>query len=106
MGNQVAFLPLPADRGVPMIIFAFPAMLNLLIPTIAIEGFLCKRWLGWTTWQAMKLNAASHLVSTVIGIPITWAVMLGLEYGSMGLAIKSHAIQNWHSPLANVIFLS
>jgi hypothetical protein len=105
MRDSLALLPLLADAGIPMIFFTLPAMLMLLIPIILLEGFLCKKWLGLTTWEAMKANAVSNLASTIIGVPVAWAVMFGLEFGAMGLAEKSHAIDNWHSPLANLIFL-
>jgi hypothetical protein len=105
MKDSIALLPLLADAGVPMIFLTLPAMLMLLIPIIVLEGLLCKKWLGLTTWEAMKANAVSNLASTVIGVPVAWSVMLGVEFGAWGLAEKSHAIQNWHSPLANFIFL-
>ncbi len=90
--------------GLPIIVLTWPAMVILLVPVILIEGFLCKRWLGLKTWQAIKTNAVSNLVSTIIGIPVAWAVMLAIEFGTMGLVGESNALQNWHSPIANVIF--
>lgn len=87
-----------------MIILTWPAMVVLLIPVIVIEGLLCKKWLGLKTWQAIKTNAVSNLASTIIGIPVAWAVMLAIEFGTMGLVGESKALQNWHSPIANVIF--
>ncbi len=79
-------------------------MIVLLIPVIVIEGLLCKKWLGLKTWQAIKTNAVSNLASTIIGIPVAWAVMVAIEFGTMGLVGESNALQNWHSPIANVIF--
>jgi hypothetical protein len=105
MRDSLAHLPLLADAGVPMLFFTLPAMLMLLIPVILLEGFLCRKWLGLTTWEAMKSNAVSNLASTIIGVPVAWAVMFGVEFGVIGLAEKTHAIDNWHSPLANLIFL-
>jgi hypothetical protein len=62
--------PLLADAGIPMIALTLPLMLMLLIPVIVIEGLLCKKWLGLTNWEAMKSNAVSNLVSTLVGIPL------------------------------------
>jgi hypothetical protein len=104
MRDLPTFLPFFADAGVPMIFLTFPAMLMLLIPIIVIEGLLCKKWLGLTMWEAMKSNAVSNLVSTVVGVPVAWAIMLGVEFGAMGLATRNNTLHNWHSPLANVIF--
>jgi hypothetical protein len=101
MRDPLALLPLLADAGIPMIILTLPAMLMLLIPIIVVEGFLCKKWLGLTTWQAMKSNTISNLASTIVGVPLAWGFMLVLEFGTMGLGDK---IENWHSPLANVVF--
>ena len=97
-------LPPLADAGIPMIILTWPAMVVLLIPVILIEGLLCKKWLGLKTWQAIKTNAISNLASTRIGIPVAWAVMLAIEFGTIGLVSESNALQNWHSPIANAIF--
>lgn len=104
MKNPSTLLSLLTDAGIPMIVLTFPAMVMLLIPVIVIEGLLCKKWLGLTTWQAMKSSTVSNLASTIIGVPVAWAIMLALEFGTMGVVDKSPAIQNWHSPIANVIF--
>jgi hypothetical protein len=71
----------------------------------AIEAFLCKKWLGLTTWQAMKSNAISNLVSTLIGVPVAWAIMFGVEMATFGRIQRGNAIQNWQSPIAQVIWL-
>ena len=80
-------------------------MLALLIPVIAIEGFLCKKWLGLTTWEAMKSNTVSNLASTLIGVPVAWAIMFGVEMVAFGVIQRGNAIQNWQSPIAKVIWL-
>ncbi|HTF27029.1 MAG TPA: hypothetical protein VK937_24470 [Candidatus Limnocylindria bacterium] len=98
-------LALLADAGLPMIFLTFPAMLMLLIPVIVIEGLLCKKWLGLTTAEAMKSNALSNLASTIIGVPVAWAIMLGVEFLTFGIIERSNAIQNWRSPIAQVIWL-
>src|ERR1700732_325085 len=98
-------LPLYADAGVPMIFLTLPAMGILLIPIILVEGFLCKKWLGLPTWEAMKLNAASNLVSTLIGVPLAWAVMFGIEFLAFSAIEHSNAIQNWDSPIVRVVSL-
>jgi len=103
MMDPLVPLPLFADAGVPMIFLTLPMMVILLIPIIVVEGFLCKKWLGLTTWQAMKSNAVSNVASTVIGIPIVWALMLGVEYGTFEIMDKADFIQRWHSPMAKVI---
>lgn len=104
MRDPLAVQLLLADAGIPMIFLAFPVMLMLLVPIIVVEGFLCKKWLALTTWDAMKSNAVSNLASTIIGVPVAWAIMLSVELTSMGLIQRSHGIENLHSPLANVLY--
>ena len=101
MKPSLSLMLLVADAGIPMIALTLPLMVIVLIPTILIEGFLCKKWLGLTTWHAIKLNAVSNAVSTIIGIPLAWIAMLGVEFGAAGF---SGQVQNWHSPIADVIF--
>jgi hypothetical protein len=96
-------MPLPADAGVPMIFLTLPAMLLLLIPIIVVEGFLCKKWLGITTWEAMKSNIFSNLASTVIGVPMAWAIMFGVEFATFGVVEWKFPNQNVNSPIANTI---
>jgi hypothetical protein len=105
MSDPLAAQLLLADAGIPMIVLAFPAMLMLLVPITVAEGFLYKKWLALTTWEAMKSSAASNLASTIIGVPIAWAIMFGVEFAGIGLMGRNHAIENWHSPLANILFL-
>jgi hypothetical protein len=87
-----------------MIVLTFPAMLMLLIPIILVECLLCKKWLGLTTWEALKSNAVSNLASTIVGVPVAWAIMLGVEFATIGLVEWTHPKQDWNSPIANVIF--
>src|SRR5215470_8927937 len=100
-----ALFPLFADVGIPMISLTFPLMLMLLIPVIAIEGFLYRRWLGLTTKEAMKASALSNLASTVIGVPIAWGIMLAAEYRMLGLVDSTSLVHNWQSPIGKLIFL-
>ena len=88
-----------------MIALTLPAMLLLLIPVIVAEGLICRKSLGWRTEDAIRLNAASNLASTLVGVPIAWGAMLLMELGAGALLFQSKAIQNWDSPLANVIYV-
>src|ERR1700684_3140249 len=105
MRFPLVVLPLYADAGVPMIFLTLPTMGILLIPIILVEAFLCKRWLGLTAWEAMKLNAASNLASTLIGVPLAWGIMFGIEFLAFSAIEHSNAIQNWNSPIVSVVWL-
>jgi hypothetical protein len=92
-----------ADIGIPMIALTLPTMLILLLPIVVIEAFLCKKWLGLTTWEAMKSNAVANLVSTLLGIPLAWGVMLAVEFAG-ALAMRGAAMENTKSPIAGAVF--
>jgi hypothetical protein len=103
MREAFSSLRLIADAGIPMIALTLPAMLLLLIPVVVIEAFLCKKWLGLSTRDAVRSNAIANLTSTLIGIPVAWAIMFGLEIGAGGLVSKTPAIADSKSPIAQVI---
>ncbi len=86
-----------------MIVLTLPAMVVALVPVIVIEGLLCKKWLGMTTRQALGSNALSNLASTIVGVPLAWAILVGLEFGTMGMVNASPALQNWNSPIATAV---
>jgi hypothetical protein len=88
-----------------MISLTFPLMLVLLVPVVVIEGFLCKKWLKLTTWEAIKSNAVSNLASTIFGIPVAWFAMLIVEFIAFGIIERVNVIDKWRSPIAQVVWL-
>ncbi len=107
MEEALTPLPLFADMGVPILVFTFPAMLALLVPIIFVEAWLCRRWLGVSTWAAVKSNAVANLVSTLLGVPFVWLLALVLEFFVFGTILRIPSVaqiaDKWHSPLAYVI---
>lgn len=96
-------LSLLADAGVPMIMLTYPAMLALLVPIIAIEAYLCKRWLHLTLGEAVRSTGIANVISTIVGIPLAWLVMFLLELGVLLPVLKSHVLERVHSPVVTVI---
>jgi hypothetical protein len=68
-----------ADMGVPMLVVQWPLMFAALLPVIALEAWILRRRLGLPFGRAVKGSAMANLASTVAGVPIAWAVMLGVE---------------------------
>jgi hypothetical protein len=63
----------------PMVIMTLPAMVVALLPIIAIEAYVLSLWI-WISWgYAVEVVSISNLVSTLIGIPLTWILLLPLE---------------------------
>lgn len=107
MTNYVFGAPrLLADAGIPMIALTWPAMVALLAPVILIEGFLCRKWLKLSTWQALKSNAVSNLVSTIVGIPVAWAIMFAVEFGTietLDLLDPNYVLRDSRSPIGDAV---
>lgn len=72
----VSASPAYADAGVPMIFVTFPGMLIALIPVVGIESYVLKHALGLTISRPIKTSAITNSVSTIIGIPLTWLLLV------------------------------
>ncbi|OGF44915.1 MAG: hypothetical protein A2452_03650 [Candidatus Firestonebacteria bacterium RIFOXYC2_FULL_39_67] len=68
-----------ADVGVPMIFLTLPAMIIALIPIIIIEAFIFTKMLKVDFKTAYLPSTVANAVSTIIGIPLSWALMLAFE---------------------------
>ena len=65
-----------ADIGVPMIFVTLPSMLIALIPIILIESFCLSRRLNADPTSTIKPVAIANVISTLVGIPITWLLLV------------------------------
>lgn len=68
-----------ADAGVPMIILIIPGFSFSLIPIIIIEYFYLKRKLVLEPVKARAVSIIANLVSTVVGVPLTWIVLVVIQ---------------------------
>lgn len=73
-----------ANAGVPMLFLTVPAMIVALVPIIIVEAFIVGRLLGESAISRAKSVAISNLVSTIVGLPLTWAALVGLQLISGG----------------------
>lgn len=67
-----------ADTGLPMIFVSFPMMLTALVPVIVIEAWSFRRS-GVLTASAIKMSAWANAISTIVGIPLAWLLVLLVE---------------------------
>lgn len=68
-----------ADAGIPMIFLTFPSMLYALIPVVLIEAFVYAKTLKIEYKQALRPSFFANLLSTLIGIPLAWALLFCVE---------------------------
>jgi hypothetical protein len=84
-----------ADVGIPMIAVTFPAMVVALVPVIGMEGLLIRKRVVYKPWPIFRATAAANLVSTIVGVPLTWLALLACEM----VVPEIH----WHGPVARAI---
>ncbi len=115
-----------ANAGVPMLYLAMPAFLFSLVPIIGIETVYISKGLELSLGQSLKTVSISNLVSTIIGIPLTWCLLAAIQmisggggaYGIDSVVGKILAVtwqapwlmpyendMNWMIPLAGLILL-
>ncbi len=68
-----------ADIGIPMIFITFPSMLVALVPIILVEAAVYKKSFEIAYKNALMPSFASNLVSTIVGVPLAWALLLSIE---------------------------
>lgn len=75
-------LPAHADVGVPMLAVMWPPAWLLLLAIVPVEGYFARRILSLDWRSALGLSLRANLVSTLVGIPLTWFVLLLVEFGT------------------------
>ena len=79
--------PAHANMGVPMLTLVWPVMAMALVPIIIVESIVLVTGFGMTAWHSAWVVSVANLVSTVIGIPVTWflLVLVRIPVGSYGI---------------------
>lgn len=67
-----------ANIGVPMISLTLPLMIVSLIPVIFIEARIISTDLQLTSRSASKASAVANVVSMLVGVPVTWVILVAL----------------------------
>lgn len=75
----VTVSPAYANIGAPMIFLVWPASWALLLLIIPTEAVVCMRVMRVRYSRALKVVGVANLASTLIGIPITWILLVGIE---------------------------
>jgi hypothetical protein len=79
------------DMGLPMIIPSMFLMVIALVPIVLVESHVVGRALGMNIKKVTISVTAANLVSTFIGIPVTWLLLAVLEFLSVNaIAITDH----------------
>lgn len=115
-----------ANAGIPMIFLAAPVFAISILPIILIESYYLSKSLALKLSEALKIASLSNLYSTIIGIPLTWIILVfvqmitggGKAYGLDSVVGKIISVTwqapwlipyesdlNWMIPIAGVVLL-
>jgi hypothetical protein len=93
-----------ADAGIPMIFIQMPAMVCALIPVILVETIVLSRKLSLGFSAALRGSASANIVSTLVGVPIAWCLMLGIEFSQYPVYVLGQKLGwNFNAPLFRII---
>jgi hypothetical protein len=95
--NPLAFV---ADVGIPMIFVTLPLMVCALVPVILVEVWVAKPLLGLTYGKSIRVLTAANIVSTLVGVPVAWVVMYGMEL--LVFIVGERFLGNGHGPVWKV----
>jgi hypothetical protein len=68
-----------ANAGVPMIGILYPGMGIMLVPVIMLEIVVLRRRLSAPLSLTARMVTVSNLVSTLVGVPLTWVALVVLQ---------------------------
>lgn len=89
-----------ANAGVPMLFLYAPVLAIAFVPIVAIEAtlvtWLCNVRVGRAFWTV----ALANLVSTVVGVPLTWLALVLLQMLTGGGGAHGVGLQavTWQAP--------
>lgn len=89
-----------ANTGVPMLFVVGPVLVIALLPIALIEAGLY-RWRIGVSWQRAVLGSlGANAISTIVGVPITWFVLVLLQMFTGGGGDHGVGIQavTWQAP--------
>lgn len=73
------FLRAHADAGIPLLVFIEPLFILLFLPVVFIESCSMRLHLKSNWIKTIKAVTFSNLGSTLIGVPLAWAILLVAE---------------------------
>lgn len=69
-----------------MLAIQLPALLAVIVPIVVIEAWFLQRRTSLSWGRSFSVTSISNLLSTVIGVPLTWFLLFGIQLGVFILA--------------------
>ncbi len=90
-----------ADTGIPMIMLMYPALILTLVPVILLETEIFRRRMSLPYKKLLGAVAAGNAASTILGYPLSWAILLGVEFlSTRGFAL---GLRGFWAKVASVV---
>lgn len=89
-----------ANIGIPMLAIVWPIYWIAILPIIGIEAYVAKRDLKTSWGSAWFALSTANGLSTLIGIPVVWALFLAFEF-TIGANIMGRL--DWNDPFSSAI---
>ena len=88
-----------ANAGLPMLFVIWPLSAFAIVPVVAVESWVLRSMLSidWPTSLIQMTKA--NLLSTIVGIPVTWVALVAFEAGVASLTTNFTASDSY-PPLA------
>lgn len=90
--------PAYANAALPLVFLSLPGMALALVPVIAMESYVLMKILGLSVGSGLSVVFVANIVSTIVGLPVTWLLLLPLA------KLPQHEIPGvlWFMPLYGV----
>ncbi len=90
--------PAYANAALPLVFLSLPGMALALAPVIAMESYVLMKILGLSMGSVLSVVFVANVVSTIVGLPVTWLILLPLA------KLPEHQIPGvlWFMPLYGV----
>lgn len=75
-----------ANAGLPMIFAITPIMVCALVPIVIVEALIYAKALGVTVTSAIASSTRANLITTLVGVPMTWGILLIIQMQTSSLA--------------------
>ena len=97
-----------ANTGLPMLGLVWPASWILFLPIVLVEAFVCARVLPVPYRKALWMTSVANAFSTLVGIPVTWFLLVGVQIGLPGSSFvgPEASLDNVLSLVRNAAWLS
>lgn len=96
-----------ANAGLPMLWVLWPFAIAAIVPIVLVEAWVVQRGIGlsWrvSLWEMSKAN----VVSTLVGLPLTWVALVALEmlaaHLTMATKISDGYPPSWVGEIGTVV---